>query len=132
MVKDGHIYYNQGTLKWLLIIALLFNTVAGYPGNTSSFQKQRNRVELVCASNNKAAARAFSYKQLFHAECKQPFFYTDTKLWPIVILILNSISNVKFNVAATQAVSIKPPCRFRQLRAIPQSNCDSIFISAKG
>jgi hypothetical protein len=131
MIKGEPKYNKEGILKWLLIIALLFNTVAGYSGNTSSLQKQHNRIELVYVSNNKVATKAFSYKQLFHAECKQPFFYTDTKLWLLVILIHNSISNVKFNAAATQGFSIKHPRRFRQLKAIPQSSFDSVFISLK-
>ncbi len=132
MVTGELIYNKERMLKWVLMAALFFSAFAGYSTNTASFQKQHIRIELVCASNNKAAKKAFSYQQSFHTECKQPSFYTNSKLWPPVILIHNSISNVKFNAAATLAFSIKPTCRFRQLKAIPQSNCNCDFISVKG
>jgi hypothetical protein len=132
MIKGESIYYKPCTLKWLMIIALLLNAVAVYPGNTSLFKKQHNRIELVGAIINKAAAKAFSYKQPFSVEYKKQLYYTVTKLWAFVLLQHNSLSTVQFNTIATRFFSITAPCRFRQLKTIPQSNCDSFFISAKG
>jgi hypothetical protein len=132
MIKGEPIYNKQCALKRLMIIALLLSAVAVYPGNTSFFKKQHNRIELVGTSNTKAATKAFCYKQPFSVECKKQLYYTVTKLWAFVLLQHNSVSTVQFNTIAIQAFSITTPCRFRQLKTIPQGNCDSFFISAKG
>jgi hypothetical protein len=132
MAKKHSAYYKEGILKWLMMTALLFSTVAGYSGNTASFQKQHIRIELVCAGNINKIRKAFSYKELLPIKCKQHFFYTDKKLWVIVVLLHNSFSSVNFNATATKAFSIKLPRRFRQLKTIPQSNCNCGFISVQG
>jgi hypothetical protein len=131
MAKRNSAYNKEGILKWLLMAALFFNALAGYSGNTAFFQKQHTRIEIVCASNNNTVRKAFSYKQLLPIKCKRQFFYTNTKLWALILLQHNSLSSVQFNAAATQVFSIKPPCRFRQLKAIAKGNCDNLFIAEK-
>jgi len=133
-MKNIQLTYKDKLTKWLLTITLLFSvfTFSGYASNSQSRQQQATQTELVISNNHKTCKRVISYKKYFELISYNDFLISTYISWANTLFTYNILTKVKLDSISKQFYSYKSTGRFLQVKTIPKSSDEDIFVTFIG
>jgi hypothetical protein len=134
MTNAQFTYHKDKLTKCLLAAALLFSvfTFSGYDGNCQSSYKQTAKTELIFSNNCKTCKRTISYKKAFELIPYNDFLISPFKNRTNTLFAYKILTKVKLDSISRRFYSHKSADCFLQVKTIPQSSDEDIFITFIG
>lgn len=134
MTNTQNTYQKSKLTKWLLTITLFFSvfTFSGYVGSYQSIKHQAIQTERLISNKYKTCKRTISYKKAFDFTSCNNILLSTYKNWANTLFTYNTLTKVKFESISRQFYSHKFIGHFLQVKTIPKSSDEDVFVAFIG